>query len=159
MPENLKIASLRPLLKKPNADCEQFSNLRPVSNLKFLSKLVKKSIFELLSRDKWLARTFSICVQSAPQYRDRTKLTITNDILLSLYWGDNVVFIPLLDLSAPFNHSLLLSRLEDSFGITETILQCFHSKLYGRSQFVEINDTKSSVRDLTVGVPQGCTTC
>lgn len=24
MPENLKIASLRPLLKKPNADCEQF---------------------------------------------------------------------------------------------------------------------------------------
>lgn len=155
MPENLKIASLRPLLKKPNADCEQFSNFRPVSNLKFLSKLVKKSIFELLSRDKWLARTVSICVQSAPQYRNRTKLTITDDILLSLYWGDNVVFIPLLDLSAPFNHSLLLSRLENSFGITETILQCFHSKRYGRSQFVEINDTKSSVRDLTVGVPQG----
>ena len=45
------------------------------------------------------------------------------------------------------NESILL--------ITETILQCFHSKLYGRSQFVEINDTKSSVRDLTVGVPQG----
>ena len=65
------------------------------------------------------------------------------------------MFLPLLDLSAPFNHSLLLSRLENSFSITETILQCFHSKLCGRSQFVEINDTKSSVRDLTVGVPQG----
>lgn len=49
MPENLKIASLRPLLKKPNADCEQFSNFRPVSNLKFLSKLVKKSIFVQLN--------------------------------------------------------------------------------------------------------------
>ena len=42
-----------------------------------------------------------------------------------------------------------------SFGITGTVLQWFHSYLSGRSQFVEINDTKSSVRDLTVGVPQG----
>ena len=45
IPEDLKIASLRPLLKKSNADCEQFSNFRPVSNLKFLSKLVEKSVF------------------------------------------------------------------------------------------------------------------
>ena len=49
IPEHLKIASLRPLLKKPNADCEQFSNFRPVSNLKFLSKLVEKSVFAQLS--------------------------------------------------------------------------------------------------------------
>ena len=64
----------------------------------------------------------------------------------------------LLDLSAAFdtvNHSLLLSRLKNSFGITGTVLQWFHSYLSGRSQFVEINDTKSSVRDLTVGVQQG----
>ena len=45
-------------------------------------------------------------------------LTITNDILLSLNGGDNVPLL-LLDLSAAFykvNHSLLLSRLENSFG-------------------------------------------
>ena len=68
------------------------------------------------------------------------------------------MFLLLLDLSAAFdtvNHSLLLSRLENSFGITGTVLQWFQSYLTGRSQFVEINDTKSSVRDLTVGVPQG----
>jgi len=59
----------------------------------------------------------------------------------------------LLDLSVAFdtvNHSLLLSRLENSFGITGTVLQWIHSYLSGRSQLVEINDTKSSVRDLTV---------
>ena len=39
MPEDLKIASQ---VKKPNADCEQFSNQRPVSNMKFLSKLEKE---------------------------------------------------------------------------------------------------------------------
>ena len=68
------------------------------------------------------------------------------------------MFLLLLDLSVAFdtvNHSLLLSRLENSFGITGTVLQWFHSYLTGRSQFVESNDTKSSVTDLTVGVPQG----
>ena len=75
MPEDLKIASLRPLLKKPKADCELFSNLRPVSNLKFLSKLVEKTVFVQLNNYltvNGLQETFSICVQSAPQYRDRT---------------------------------------------------------------------------------------
>ena len=49
IPEDLKIASLRPLLKKSNADCKQFSNFRPVSNLKFLSKLVEKSVIAQLN--------------------------------------------------------------------------------------------------------------
>ena len=82
---------------------------------------------------------------------------IANDILLSLDRGDNL-FLLLLDLSAAFdtvNHSLLLWCLEKSFGITGTVLQWFHSYLSRRSQFVEINDIKSSVRDLTVGVLQG----
>jgi len=65
-------------------------------------------------------------------------LTITNDILLSLDRRDNV-FLLLLNLSAAFDlvdHSLLLSRLNNSFGITATVVQRFHSYLSGRSQFV-----------------------
>ena len=78
------------------------------------------------------------------------------------------MFLLLLELSAAFdtvNHSLLLSSLENSFGIRATVLQWFHSYLSGRSQFVEIKDTESSVRNLTVGVPRGsvlgpiCTYC
>ena len=159
VPEDLKIASLRPLLKKPNADCEQFSNFRPVSNLKFLSKLVEKSVFAQLN-NYLTVNGLHERLQSAHKAHHSTEtalLTITNDILLSLDRRGNV-FLLLLDLSAAFdtvNHSLLLSRLKNSFGITGTVLQWFHSYLSGRSQFVEINDTKSSVRDLTVGVPQG----
>ena len=41
----------------------------------------------------------------------------------------------------PVNHSLLLSRLKNSFGMTGTVLQWLHSYLSGRSQFVESNDT------------------
>ena len=158
-PEDLKIASLRPLLKKPNGDCEQFSNFRPVFNLKFLSKLVEKTGFVQLN-NYLTVNGLHESFQSAYKAHHSTEtalLTITDDILLSLDRGDNV-FLLLLDLSAAFdtvNHSLLLSRLENSFGVTGTVLQWFHSYLTGRSQFVAINDTKSSVRHLTVGVPQG----
>ena len=37
MPKELKSAMIRPLLKKPNANTETFSNFRPVSNLQFVS--------------------------------------------------------------------------------------------------------------------------
>ena len=40
MPNALKIASLSPTLKKPTADFKQFTNYRPISNLKFISSLV-----------------------------------------------------------------------------------------------------------------------
>ena len=87
------------------------------------------------------------CFQSAYKAHHSTETAL----LRIIGQGDNV-FMLLLDLSAAFdtvNHSLLLSWLENSFGITGTVLQSFHSYLSGRSQFVEIKDTKSSVRDLT----------
>ena len=130
-----------------------------MSNLKFLSKLVEKPVFVQLN-NYLTVNGLHERFQSAYKAHHSTEtalLPITNDILLSLDRGDNV-FLLLLDLSAAFdtvNHSLLLSRLENSFGITGTVLRWFHSYLSGRSQFVEINDTKSSVRDLTVGFPQG----
>ena len=42
MPRDLKSAMLLPLLKKVNADFEEFSNFRPISNLKYISKLIEK---------------------------------------------------------------------------------------------------------------------
>ena len=156
---HFKIASLRPLLKKTNADSEQFFNFRPVSNLKFLSKLVEKSVFVQLN-NYLTVNGLHERFQSAYKAHHSTEtalLTIINDILLSLVRGDNV-FLLLSDLSVAFdmaNHSLLLSCLENSFGITGIVLQWFHSYLSGRSQFVEINDAKSSVKNLTVCVPQG----
>lgn len=139
MPKDLKIASLRPLLKKPNADFEQFSNFCPVSNLKFLSKRVKKPVFVRLNNyltDHGLHELF----QSASKAHHITETVLDR--------GDNV-FILFLDLSAAFdtvNHHLLISGVDNSFGITGTVLHWFHSNLSGRSQFVEINYTESSVR-------------
>ena len=44
MPEDLKCAMLRPLLKKPTADHKVFANFRPVSNLKYISKRIEKAV-------------------------------------------------------------------------------------------------------------------
>ena len=42
MPETLKVAELVPALKKHDADHEQFSNFRPISNLVMVSKVIEK---------------------------------------------------------------------------------------------------------------------
>ena len=129
-----------------------------MSKLEFLSRLVEKSVFAQLNNYLTVNRLHQR-FQSAHKAHHSTEtalLTITNGILRLLDRRDNV-FLLLLDVSAAFglvDHSLLLSRLNNSFGITGTVLQRFHSYLSGRSQFVEINDTKSLVRDLTVGAPQ-----
>jgi len=44
MPSHLKVAKLRPLLKKPSLDHKMFSNYHPVSNLTFISKAIEKSV-------------------------------------------------------------------------------------------------------------------
>ena len=45
MPRDLKTAMVKPLLKKSNSDSGDFVNFRPVSNLKFVSKLIEKAVF------------------------------------------------------------------------------------------------------------------
>ena len=47
MPEDLKCAMLRPLLKKPTADHNVFANFRPVSNLNYLLK--RQSLHSLMT--------------------------------------------------------------------------------------------------------------
>ena len=42
MPSSMKKAVFSPLLKKPSLDFEIFSNFRPVSNMKFLPKVIEK---------------------------------------------------------------------------------------------------------------------
>ena len=63
----------------------------------------------------------------------------------------------LLDLSAAFDtvhHTILLNRMSSKFGIKGQIRYWFQSYLNKRTQFVLINGTRSSVRNIK-GVPQG----
>ena len=64
MPDELKTAMLLPLLKKANADSENLANYRPVSSLKFVSKLIAKAIFNQLN-DYLTDNDLHVTLQSA----------------------------------------------------------------------------------------------
>ena len=130
MPDALKIASLSPTLKKPTADFKQFTNFRPISNLKFISKLVEKSVAVQLTKHvmtNHLDETF----QSAYKEFHSTEtalLRVQNHILCSLDHNKTIILL-LLDLSAAFDtedHAILISRLSNRFGVNGTVLAWFN---------------------------------
>ena len=82
-------------------------------------------------------------------------LKIVNDMLLALD-KDKISLLALLDLSAAFDtidHSILLRRLQTSFGVCDTALTWITSYLTGRTQRVCVNGRYSDVSTLQYGVP------
>ena len=99
-------------------------------------------------------------LQSAYRAQHSTEtalLKVMNDILTECDSG-NVSLLNLLDLSAAFDtidHSILLQRLEITFGVSGTALEWFKSYFSNRHQAVVIKGKKSSDHLLNYGVPQG----
>jgi len=84
-------------------------------------------------------------------------LRVFNDLLLAADSGSPAVLV-LLDLTAAFDtvdHSILLSLLEQSAGITGSALAWFRSYLTDRSFSVQLGAFSSAKAPLTCGVPQG----
>ena len=48
VPEQLKVAMVKPLLKKPSLDHREFKNFRPISNLQFLGEIIEKVVADQL---------------------------------------------------------------------------------------------------------------
>ena len=131
MPGALKVAILSPMLKKSDADFEQFQNFRPISNLKVVSKLVEKAVAIQLT-DHVMSHRLGETFQSVYKNFHSTEtalVRIQNDILCAIDNFESVILL-LLDLSAAFDtvdHSILLSRLHDRFGVNGTALAWFES--------------------------------
>ena len=78
--------------------------------------------------------------------------------LLTANDESNVSVLPLLDLTAAFDtidHSILLTRLQNTFGITDKCLDFLQSYLTNRNQSVSILGSMSAPWPLKCGVPQG----
>ncbi|XP_068675499.1 uncharacterized protein [Montipora foliosa] len=159
IPDALKVAILSPMLKKSDADFEQFQNFRPISNLKVVSKLVEKAVAIQLT-DHVMSHHLDETFQSAYKNFHSTEtalVRVQNDILCAIDNNESVILL-LLDLSAAFDtvdHSIMLSRLRDRFGVNGTVLAWFESYLTSWKQFVQVNGCRSTQRSLERGVPQG----
>ena len=82
---------------------------------------------------------------------------VQNDTLCAIDNNESDILL-LLDLSAAFDtvdHSILLSRLRDCFGVNGAAVAWFESYLTSRTQFVRVNDCRSTQRSLERSVPQG----
>ena len=80
-----------------------------------------------------------------------------NDLYQSIDHGEPTLLVSL-DLSAAFDtidHSSVLSRLNTSFGVSDTALSWLASYLSGRSQAVRTGSVSSPTMNCVLGVPQG----
>ena len=134
-------------------------NYRPVSNLTFVSKILEKVVASRL--DNHLQKNNLMDdVQSAYRQHHSTEtalLKVQTDIMTSLDQG-SVAALLMLDLSAAFDtidHSILLSRFENTFGIRDRALTWFKSYLTNRTQSVAIGDVISADQIMDFSVPQG----
>ena len=106
------------------------------------------------------ANNMSDMYQSAYRKHHSTEtalLCVTNDIKLAMD-SKKCIILVIIDFSSAFDtidHAILLSRLELRYGITSVVLEWFRSYLYGRVQWVNIDESFSPPHALTTGVPHG----
>ena len=152
-PSHIKSAHVCPLLKKkPSLNKDSTKKYRPVSNLGFLSKVLEKVVVNQLNTH---INSSNASNQYQSAYRkfqstETALLNIHSDTLASVDAG-RVTALTLFDLSAAFDtidHTILLSRLDDWFGVTGKALNWFKSYLTGRCQRIKLGDCLSSTADL-----------
>ncbi len=159
IPDALKVAIIKPHLKKPNLDSDELKNFRPVSNLHFISKVLEKLVAQRLEEHMSLHNLHDH-FQSAYRTSHSTEtalMKLNNDILSTLDTG-RCMLLASLDLSAAFDtvdHAILVRRLKHLFCIDDTALLWFQSYLHNRSTRVNINNSLSETFNVTCGVPQG----
>ena len=157
-PDMWKEAIGYPLLKKVDLG-SSFPNLRLISNLSYISKLTEKAVFQQLNNHLLINKLYPKLQSAYRKYHstETALLKITNDILLNMS-NQQVSLLVLLDLSAAFDtidHSVLLNRLKQNFGINGTALSWFKSYVTNRKLRIHVDGSISKEFALNHGVPQG----
>ena len=140
--------------KKSDPGCP-LCQLSPLFVSKWLERAVHAQLLLYLNDNELLPS-----VQSAYRQFFSTEtavLRVVTDILAALDRGQ-ISLLGMFDLSAAFDtvdHSILLRRLEISFGIRGSALEWFSSYLTGRSQQVSVHNVMAMSVFLDYGVPQG----
>ena len=158
--EDWKLAIVRPLKKSQKKETEK-SNYRPVSNLQFLSKVVKKCTLNQLTNH---CNKHNLLPDYQSAYRkhyscETSLLKLVNDTLWTME-DKCITTVTVMDLSAAFNtvsHELLLAVLREQFGINDLAITWYENYLKPRHFKVCINGKYSAQKTMDFSVPQGST--
>ena len=159
VPASLKSAIIVPLLKKSTLDRNILKNYRPVSNLPFISKVLERVVARQLN-EHMSNHNLHEPLQSAYKQFHSTEtalIKVHNDIMWAME-RKGVTILLLLDLSSAFDtidHQVLITRLQDLIGVSDTTLSWFTSYLSDRTQRVCIDGSFAISQILHYGVPQG----
>ena len=159
MPSNLKWAAVTPLLKKARMDEEDIRSYRPISNLPFLSNLIERDVERRIENhirvsDHHDRYQSAYCKDHSTE---TALIEVHSDISDSLDEGSMATLV-LFDSSAVFDiidHSILITRLQYTFGIEHEALPWIESSLSDRFQHIVIAGCKSADSQLAFRVPQG----
>ena len=121
LPMELKKGLLQPLLKKATLDFTIENNFRPISNLAFSGKLIEHIVADQIISH---IDQHNLMEEKQSAYRkchstETALLKVKTDIIKAMDNQEITCLIPL-DLQAAFdtiNHTILLNRLETTFGI------------------------------------------
>ena len=159
VPESMKKAIIKPILKEPALDPDQISNYRPVSNLSFLSKILEKIVNVQLERH---LETNNLLDPSQSAYRknhstETVLVKVLNDILLALDRG-HATILAMVDVSAAFDavdHERLLERHNQYFGMTgKALVTGWHRICMGGHKLLLWNPISQTSALLLLGFPK-----
>ena len=154
----LKIAKVIPIWKFKKDDNKIFNNYRPFSLLPALSKVVEKVICSQINN---VFITNNLFYDSHYAFRpghstEYAAIEITDRIITAM--DKNIIPLNIyLNLSKAFDtldHAIVLDKLSH-YWIQGNPLKLISSYLENRQQFVEFRNTKSSILQISTGVPQG----
>ncbi len=155
-PDLLKIAKISPIYKKD--DETVFSNYRPISLLPSISKIFEKVIFtqtyDFFQKEKLFYHSqYGFRNEHSTEF---AAMEIVDRIMTEMDKNETPINI-YLDLSKAFDtldHQILLKKMEH-YGVRDTSFNLFQNYLTNRKQYVEYDDIKSNMLEISTGVPQG----
>ena len=155
IPNDWKLANVVPVHKKGSKSSVE--NYRPIS----LTSLVMK-IFEKIIRDEIMKKCEHLIKNNQHGFLPSKSCTtqmipFTDSIAIALNEGlrTDVVYFDFAKAFDSVSHDIILDKLKTQFHIDGALLKFLVNYLKDRKQCVLIGGTKSSLRDVKSGVPQG----
>ena len=155
-PDSIKIARVKPLFKK---GCKyDMTNYRPISILSCISKIAEKVLCNQI-REHLENNDLLTVKQYGFRPMKNTSLAI-NDFLEQIYrrldqsLETQAIFLDFSKAFDTINHDILLGKLR-FYNFNDSAIKLIKSYLTNRKQFVKIESQESTLKSISLGVPQG----